>query len=1841
MRLNLVRLTMTILFLMGLVNLSSSQNCFNTGLNNTVVNLPCGQNCVNVPVRIPHLKATTDYRVAPRPYTPYAYVTPGGNVPTEIYVDDQFSHLLSLPFNFCFYGNTYNQFVIGSNGVVTFDATKADCKNDWDLRTNPIPFIGTGTCASQSDEQYPPLAIFGVFHDIDPNSAPPPGRKIEWRVEGSAPCRRLIVSFNEVPLFGDEDSIHTSQIVMYESTGVIDVFIKDKPTDPGDWNDNLAILGVQKDATLATAAPGKNATVWNEHNTAYTFVPSGGASRFVRCEVLDINHNFIALGDTTTTVQGMLDVTFPSFCPTANTERFVIRTTFAACDGPGTQLVSLDTITVNKSTLLATATMTQTACGATGTGTITVTVPPVSGTGPFTYTLDGGTPVTGPSPYTFTGLLGGPHTILVTNADGSCSSTVNITVTSTGVLATTVIPAPTNCVGSPSGTITVNAPNSIAPLTYTLTPEATPTAPVVQTGNNVFTGLAPGNYFVSVVDAAGCRATNIPVTVTQGPALQVTATPYATSCTGANNGRIEISVPGGTPTIEYRINFGPWQTSNIFSGLAPGTYFIDVRDGAGCTASFIPVTVDAGTGTVTGTAVATATSCAGVNNGTITVTPTNGSGPYEYNINGGTWQSSNVFTGLAPGNYTVLIRENGLCTSVNISVTVTAGSGLTATLTPTGTTCAGVNNGQIVVNVTSTNGTAPYTYTLDGGTPVTGQPSPYTFTGVASGSHSVTVRDANGCTTTAAVTTTVAAGAGLTATLTPTGTTCAGVSNGQIVVNVTSANGTAPFSYTLDGGTPVTGQPSPYTFTGVASGSHSVTVRDANGCTTTAAVTTNVAAGAGLTATLTPTGTTCAGVSNGQIVVNVTSANGTAPFSYTLDGGTPVTGQPSPYTFTGVASGSHSVTVRDANGCTTTAAVTTTVAAGAGLTATITPTGTTCAGVNNGQIAVAVTGTNGTAPYSYTLDGGTPVTGQPANYTFTNVSSGSHTVVVRDANGCSTSAALTTNVASGAGLTATLTPTGTTCPGVTNGQIAVAVTGTNGTAPYSYTLDGGTPVTGQPANYTFTNVAAGSHSVTITDANGCATAAAITTTVATGTGYTATVTPSPTGCAGVNNGQITVQPQAPGTAPFTFELNPGAIIQTGNTATFTGLAPATNYVVTVRDANGCTYTSSAVTVTSGTGLIASATTQATSCSGINNGQITVTTNGTAPFSFVLDGGTPVTGNSPYTFTGLAAGAHTISITDGSGCITTTPVNATIATGTGFTATSTVSNVSCSGGNDGSIIVTIGTAGTAPYTYLLNGTVAPGGTTATSATFSGLAASTNNYVVITDNAGCTFRIDNINITQPPVLAATAATQAAKCNGAADGQITFTATGGTTPYEYSLNSTTWQPGNTFTVAAGGYTVYVRDAKGCIFSVANVTVTQPNVLNATVSAVTPATCAGGADGTIQVAATGGTAPYQYAIGSGTLQSSNTLNAAQGTYTINVRDANGCTFQITGVTVGLNDNLTYTPMVDPAPICEGQQVQLSITSNATQFAWTPTNKLSSANVSDPVANPTTTTTYSVTMTLGVCTRTDDVVVTVWPAPVPNAGADGEICFGQDFQLNGSGGATYTWTPSDYLSSATDPNPRVVHPDKTITYTLNVTDANGCPSLTSDQVKLTVTPPFQVLTYPRDTVVYDNVRVPLLAVAYDPSPTFDASTVSYNWSPATGLNNPGIADPEATSSAIGDEITYTVSASTPTGCQGKGFVTIKVYKGPELYTPTGFTPNNDGRNDTFFPFPVGVKTLNYFRVYNRWGQVMFSTTTLNKGWDGKFGGVDQPTGVYVWMAEGVTLDGQKITRKGSVTLIR
>jgi gliding motility-associated-like protein len=267
--------------------------------------------------------------------------------------------------------------------------------------------------------------------------------------------------------------------------------------------------------------------------------------------------------------------------------------------------------------------------------------------------------------------------------------------------------------------------------------------------------------------------------------------------------------------------------------------------------------------------------------------------------------------------------------------------------------------------------------------------------------------------------------------------------------------------------------------------------------------------------------------------------------------------------------------------------------------------------------------------------------------------------------------------------------------------------------------------------------------------------------------------------------------------------------------------------------------------------------------------------------------------------------------------------------------------------------------------------------------------------------------------------------------------------------------------------------------------------------------------------------------------------------------------------------------------------------------------------------------------------------MVNVNAAPIPDAGPDGFICYGQTYQLQGNGGVQYTWTPNTYLNNTGISNP-VSTPVKTITYTLSkVVDVFGCESLTTDNVMIDVTPPIKVTTYPYDTVGYPGDQIMFNVF------TNNTNITSYAWTPSIGLNNPGIKNPVVTVGPVNinglnsNDVLYQVITSTAAGCKGEGYVKLRVYNGPELYVPSAFSPNKDGLNETFYPFPVGIKAINYFKVFNRWGQLLFTSTTLLKGWDGKYLGVDQPTGVYVFMAQGVDKNGKLHTKQGSVTLIR
>ena len=143
---------------------------------------------------------------------------------------------------------------------------------------------------------------------------------------------------------------------------------------------------------------------------------------------------------------------------------------------------------------------------------------------------------------------------------------------------------------------------------------------------------------------------------------------------------------------------------------------------------------------------------------------------------------------------------------------------------------------------------------------------------------------------------------------------------------------------------------------------------------------------------------------------------------------------------------------------------------------------------------------------------------------------------------------------------------------------------------------------------------------------------------------------------------------------------------------------------------------------------------------------------------------------------------------------------------------------------------------------------------------------------------------------------------------------------------------------------------------------------------------------------------------------------------------------------------------------------------------------------------------------------------------------------------------------------------------------------------------------------------------------------------INYHWSPAFGLNNPAIANPVA---ILDRETIYIITAHTANGCEATDDIKIKVYKGPEIYVPGAFTPNGDGLNDILKAIPIGMKEFSFFSIYNRYGQVIFTTKNANTGWDGKIKGVEQDPAVFVWMAKAIDYKGNVVLRKGTVTLIR
>jgi gliding motility-associated-like protein len=460
----------------------------------------------------------------------------------------------------------------------------------------------------------------------------------------------------------------------------------------------------------------------------------------------------------------------------------------------------------------------------------------------------------------------------------------------------------------------------------------------------------------------------------------------------------------------------------------------------------------------------------------------------------------------------------------------------------------------------------------------------------------------------------------------------------------------------------------------------------------------------------------------------------------------------------------------------------------------------------------------------------------------------------------------------------------------------------------------------------------------------------------------------------------------------------------------------------------------------------------------------------------------------------------------------------------------------------------------------------------------------------------------------------------------------------PVEFSINGGPWQPDSVFqNLPVGSYIISIRDISGCTDNMTiNLVQAYPD-LNITNTVVTPASCSGAPDGTITINATGGNNPYSFSSDGVNFQSSNVFNLPGGSHTIVIKDANNCTDSRL-INIPLNNIVT----VDAGPdttICEASSYVMPAVSNADSYVWTQASTLNNAAILNPTASPVTLTKYFLTATKGICSNIDSVTIDIRTAPVANAGTDAFICYGKTIQLNGSGGLSYQWSPSSYfISSTTVANPDV-RPKSTIIYALFVKDQYKCQSLLADSVKITVTPSVK-LSAGRDTIVALNQPLQLKAVELG-----TAVLTQFSWSPSTYLSDPFITDPVALfpvpAASAPWEYVYTVTGTTVDGCEATTGIRIKVYKGPDIYVPTAFSPNGDGKNDILKPINVGIKEFRFFRIFNRWGQLVFSSKDPSLGWNGKVKGVEQATSTFVWVAEGKDYNGNLVSRTGSVTIVR
>ncbi len=770
---------------------------------------------------------------------------------------------------------------------------------------------------------------------------------------------------------------------------------------------------------------------------------------------------------------------------------------------------------------------------------------------------------------------------------------------------------PVSCLGGSDGALVINAIGGSGQYQYSIDG-------LNWQNTNVFENLNAGNYLVTVRDFQSTTCiSNCTVTITEPTeALSFSLTKTDVDCFEGSTGTISVTAMGGTAPYEYSLDGGPWQPGSEFNGLEASGHTIQVRDARGCLEED-QITISE-PNLLSCSVIGTDLNSCSASNGTLSVSVMGGTAPYEYSIDGTTYQMSNEFNSLSSGLYVVRVVDSKGC-STNCEYRLEAPDAPSCEIVDlVHINCAGSSTGSF--SVTGFGGSSTdYEFSLNG--------APYSsassFNNLPAGVHTVRVRIANttGCESICSVE--IEEPFGLTCSLNKIDVSCLNGSDGVILVSSTGGSGS--YEYRLGSGSFQNSNE----FEGLEEGSYTITVRDANatGCMTTCTISLSEPTSL---PSVTGTAETVSCFGNNDGVVEVSGSGGTAPYEYNIDGGPWQMGT----RFTGLSSGDHTIGIRDFEGCESNS-VLNVPSPEELICSNIIGTDPTDCSTNDGQINVTAIG--GVSPLMYSIDGSTF---QSSNV-FSNLSSGSYTVIIEDANGCETncSVALTSP---NAPLCFIPSFQDVSCHGGTDGSITVQ--GIGGSGNYEYNIDDG-PF---GSNNTFTNLSAGLHVVSVRNAGTTECISICTQFLEEPRALMTFVEVESLSCLGNGDGQIEVSASG-GSGSFEYQLNNGSF-QISNI--FTGLS-ANVYSVTVRDINvpSCSTTISAIVEEPEELLIESVVVVNEECSIRQDGSISVlVSGGTTDYEYSLNGGAWQSGSL---FENLVADDYTILVRDKNGCTVST------------------------------------------------------------------------------------------------------------------------------------------------------------------------------------------------------------------------------------------------------------------------------------------------------------------------------------------------------------------------------------------------------------------------------------------------------------------------------------------------------------------------------------------------------------------------------------------------------------